>query len=267
MERILLFIVVVLINSIALFAQETVIFSGTVLNDTISVSELNIVNLTLRRGAITNKNGVFEIPVRIDDTLNISAVQYESRQLIITPVIYNRKKISLYLVPKVNELDEVLLSNISLTGDLSKDLVTVPLQVFIDPRDLGIPANAKPTMTAEERRVYGATAGAGPLGSLINAISGRTKMLKKQLEISNFRSLVEKNRDSFNDSIYIKSLNIPDELILDFVYYVFEDERAEAIANEGNTLGILEFMLTKSPVYLKLKAAESVLPKNNNNNE
>ena len=78
---------------------------------------------------------------------------------------------------------------------------------------------------------------------------------------------MEGNRDNFNDSMYIKSLNIPDELILDFVYYVFEDERAEAIANEGNTLGLLDFMLTKSPVYLKLKAAESVLPKNDENNE
>ncbi|WP_298326778.1 carboxypeptidase-like regulatory domain-containing protein [uncultured Dokdonia sp.] len=265
MKRLLLLI----ISTVAFsgLGQEVTTLTGTVLNDTIGVSQLNIVNLTLKRGATTNANGVFEIPVRVHDIINISAVQYESRQIVVTPVIYGRGKISFYLEPKVNELDEVVVSNITLTGDLSKDLNAVPLQVFIDPRDLGIPANARPTMTAEERRFYGATGGAGPLGSLINAITGRTKMLKKQLEISKFRALVEGNRDNFNDSMYIKSLNIPDELILDFVYYVFEDEQAEAIANEGNTLGLLDFMLTKSPVYLKLKAAESVLPKNDENNE
>ncbi|WP_396595949.1 carboxypeptidase-like regulatory domain-containing protein [Dokdonia sp. R86516] len=265
MKRLLLLI----ISTVAFsgLGQETIILTGTVLNDTIGVSQLNIVNLTLKRGATTNANGVFEIPVRVHDTLNISAVQYESRQIVVTPVIYGRGKISFYLEPKVNELDEVVVSNITLSGDLAKDLSAVPLQVFIDPRDLGIPANARPTMTAEERRFYGATGGAGPLGSLINAISGRTKMLKNQLKISKFRALVEGSRDNFNDSMYIKSLNIPDELILDFVYYVFEDERAEAIANEGNTLGLLDFMLTKSPVYLKLKAAEGTLPTNDKNNE
>jgi len=267
MKGLLLFMTFWVITVSHIAAQETITLVGAVLNDTIEVSALNIVNLTLRKGAITNNNGVFEIPVRLQDTLNISAVQYESKQLIITPVIYNRKKISFYLQPKVNELDEVVVSNISLTGDLTKDLNTVPLEVFIDPKDLGIPVNARPTMTAEERRFYGATGGAGPLGSLINAISGRTKMLKKQLEISKFRALVEKNKDSFNDSIYIKSLDIPDELILDFVYYVFEDERAETIANEENSLGLLEFMLIKSPVYLKLKAAEGTLPKDNNEDD
>ncbi|AEE18521.1 carboxypeptidase-like regulatory domain-containing protein [Dokdonia sp. 4H-3-7-5] len=265
MKRLLLYLVFA--SAFSGLGQEVTTLTGTVLNDTIGVSQLNIVNLSLRRGTITNVNGVFQIPVRVHDTLNISAVQYESRQIIVTPVIYGREKISFYLEPKVNELDEVLVSNINLTGNLSKDLSEVPLHIFIDPRDLGIPVNARPTMTAEERRFYGATGGAGPLGSLINAISGRTKMLKKQLEISKFRALVESNRNSFNDSIYIKSLNIPDELILDFVYYVFEDERAEAIVNEGYTLGLLDFMLTKSPVYLKLKAAEGILPKNDKNNE
>jgi len=242
-----------------LTAQNNTMLEGRVLNDSVEIASITVVNINMRTGTVTNLDGVFEIPVRVNDTLNISAVQYESKRIIITPVIYKRKKLSLYLVPKLNELDEVVISNIDLTGDMTKDLKAVPLKKFISPTSLGIPENAKPTMTIEERRVYAATSGAGPLGSLINAISGRTKMLKKHLKISKFKMMVERNRETFSDSTYIKSLNIPEDLIEDFVYYIFEDKKAVHLSNQGDAMAILDLMLLKSSGYLKLKEDEGVL--------
>ncbi len=242
-----------------LTAQNSTMLEGRVLNDSVEIASITVVNINMRTGTVTNLDGVFEIPVRVNDTLNISAVQYESKHIVITPVIYKRKKLSLYLVPKLNELDEVVISNIDLTGDMTKDLKAVPLKRFISPSSLGIPENAKPTMTVEERRVYSATAGAGPLGSLINAISGRTKMLKKHLKISKFKMMVEQNHQTFSDSTYMKSLNIPEVLIEDFVYYVFEDKKAVRLSNQGDTMAILDLMLQKSTSYLKRKESEGVL--------
>ncbi len=58
-------------------------------------------------------------------------------------------------------------------------------------------------MTVEQRKLYSATSGAGAIGSLINAISGRTKMLKKHVEVGKLRAAVESKRDQFSDSIYM----------------------------------------------------------------
>lgn len=145
-------------------AQESVILQGKILNDTISKTSVNVVNISLRKGAITNDSGEFNISVRLNDTINISAVQYESRQFIVSKTVFNRKKISLYLAPKITELDEVRISNIDLTGDLKKDLLSTQLKPVVQVALLGLPRNAHPTFTVEERRYYGATGGAGSLG-------------------------------------------------------------------------------------------------------
>lgn len=241
-------------------AQETIVLKGKVLNDTIEVASLTVVNVSLKRGTITNVRGDFEIEVRKGDTLHISAVQYESRQLLINEPIFNRKKISLYLIPKINELDEVKISNIDLSGDLSKDIGNATFDVYIDPRDLGIPANRQPTMTPEARRLYSATSGAGPVGLLINTISGRTKMLKRHVEISKLRAAVEQKRENYSDSLFMKSLNIPPQFIEDFVYYIFEDKEAIHMVDTGNNLKLLDYMIAKSPEYLKLKAGDGSSP-------
>lgn len=238
------------------WSQVEVVLNGRILNDTIEKISINVVNITLKKGAITNSQGEFTIPVRLNDTINISAIQYESRQFVVSSTILKRKRISLYLVPKITQLDEVQISNIELTGDIKKDLMSTPLKTKIDAATLGLPQNAHPTYTPEERRYYAATGGAGPLGSLINAISGRTKMLKKHLKVSQLQATVYAARDKFSDSLYMRELNISEDLIEDFVYYVFEDSQAINEVNDDNLLELLDFMMLKSTQYLALKEQE-----------
>ncbi len=257
------FLLLFLLMSCVLIGQETVILKGQVLNDSIEKASLTVVNISLKKGAITNEAGVFEIPVRVHDTINISAVQYESRQFVVTQKMYDRKRMSLYLVPKINQLDEVEISNINLTGDLRRDILNTPLKKTLTAADLGLPANKHAPFTPEERRMYSASpAGAGAFGALIMAINGQAKQYKKQLEIMRFQIKVEKARSTFSDTLYMKSLNIPETLIEDFVYFVFEEKKAEGKDDKENAIELLDYMLTKSKKYLVLKEKEGVLTKN-----
>ena len=243
----------------SLSAQQTILLEGVVLNDTIEKSSLNVVNISLRKGSVTNAQGVFTIPARVNDTINISAVQYESRQFVVNKTIYDRKKISLYLVPKITQLDEVYLSNIELTGDIRKDVMSTSLKPVVTAASLGLPQNAHPTFTPEERRLYTAQSSSGgivPIGALINAISGRTAMLKQHLAVSRLQAAVARTKNKFSDTLYMKELNIPSALIEDFVYYVFEDTHAKELVDANNALGLLEFMMQKSKPYIRLKESE-----------
>lgn len=233
-------------------AQQEQFLQGQVLNDTIDRSNLNIVNITLEKGTTTSQSGNFEIPVRVGDTINISALQYISKQFIVTPTIFKRKKITLYLEPKVTELQEVEISNIELTGDIYKDIQSTKLKRQIFPSDLGIPENTAPPRTIEERRYYTAVTSSGgiPLDGLINAITGRLKMLKKHIEVSRFEKKVQEARFEFSDSLYMKQLNIPQDRIEDFVYYIFENKDALAYVNTNNALDLLDYMILKSKDYL-----------------
>jgi len=238
-----------------------VMLEGKILNDSIEKASLNVVNISLKKGAITNTEGEFIIPASIGDTINISAVQYESRQFVVNKTIYDRKKISLYLVPKITQLDEVYISNIELTGDMRKDVMSTTLKPVITAASLGLPQNAHPTFSPEERRLYTAQSSSGgivPIGALINAISGRTAMLKKHLAVSRLQAAVTKTKDKFSDTLYMKELNIPEELIEDFVYYVYEDEQALKSIDQDNLLKLLEYMKKKSKQYVALKEQEEI---------
>jgi len=239
-------------------AQEVITLRGQVLNDTISKSSLTVVNLSLQKGTTTNASGVFEILARENDTINVSAVQYESRQFVVNKTMFKRKKISLYLIPKVTALEEVNLSNIDLTGNILRDVGSTEFEIKVRPKELGIPENTAPERTVEERRYYTAVTSSGgiPLDGLINSITGRLKMLKRHIEVSRFTKKIQDTRVQFSDTVYMEKLKIPQELIEDFVYYTFEDENAKQYVDTGDALGLLDFMIEKSATYRKLKEQE-----------
>jgi len=245
-------------SALTAVSQDTIILEGQILNDSIDKANLTIVNISMQRGTITTRSGQFSIEARRNDTINISAVQYESRQFIVNETMFKRGKISLYLIPKVTTLDQVNISNINLTGDIRKDIGSTTYERKITPTDLGIPENTAPPRTVEERRYHTAVSSAGgfPLDGLINSITGRLKMLKKHIEVSRFEKLVQESRYQFSDSIYMNELNIEKEYIEDFVYYIFEDPEAKELVDANNALGLLDFMIKKSAVYKSLMNQE-----------
>ncbi len=237
-------------------AQDLVQLRGKVLNDTIEKASLNVVNITFQKGAITDSGGSFVIPARLRDTINISAVQYESRQFVVSEKMFYDREVTLYLIPKITELDEVQLSNIDLTGNLKNDVENLVVDKVYSPKDFGIPGNTAPERTVEERRLYTATSSGGgiiPIGALINAITGRTKMLKKHVEVSKFQMKVERTRERLSDKLYMNELLIPRSLIEDFVFYALEDEEASKKVNLKNQIELLAYLQTKAPTYRKLK--------------
>lgn len=241
-------------------AQNSFLLQGQVLNDTIERASLNVVNISMRKGAITNAQGQFEIKARLHDTLHISAVQYESKQFMVTNKMVSERYVAFYLVPKITELDEVVLSNINLSGDLRKDVGSLTLQKEYRPSDFGIPGKSAPVRTSEERRFYGVTGGAGGFGALINLINGNTKKYKRQLEIARFQIKVERTREQFSDSMFVRNLKIPVSLIEDFVFYALEDKAAAATINLKDKFELWDYFATKVDSYIALKQGEGVLP-------
>ena len=234
-------------------AQEVKMISGKVLNDSLDNSALHVVNLNLQKGTITNKNGEFSIPARLNDTLNISGIQFQHKKFVITSTAFSKEQISFYMEPEVSELDAVQISNITLSGRLGADINIPNLIEPFDPGAAGLPVYNGPHLTLEERRLYTASSGIG-VGALINYLSGRTKMLKKHVEISRMERRVQQARKIFNDSTYINSLHIPENLLDDFAHYVYMDKpNALDVAESRDELELLEFLIKKSSDYLRYK--------------
>lgn len=248
-------IIFVIFCNVCSAQNQAILLRGRVLNDTIDRGQLTVYNKTLGKGTITTDRGDFVIEARLKDTLILSAVQYEVRELVVNKTMIDRKRISLYLVPKINELANVDISNIDLSGDLTKDAISTGATRQASATDFGLPLNTAPKRTIEERRYYTAvTSGGGiPLDGLINAITGRLKLLKGHIKLSRFEKGVEDLRYKFSDSLYVRGFDIPKDLVDDFVYYAFEDNEVVQKSKENNILALFEILKEKAPKYLALK--------------
>ena len=95
------------------------------------------------------------------------------------------------------------------------------------------------------------TAKSTAVDALINAISGRTKRLKKQLVLYKKSLLEEQVYEGFEAHI-IQTFSIPKDKVYDFVFFASEDKLFSQIVKTKNEVLIYDFLEGKSHQYLKM---------------
>jgi len=77
--------VFIIIFSIKLCAQDKRInILGKVKNDSLLVENVHIINKNSHKGTVSNQFGEFQIPVKVNDTLIFSAIQFGYKELVIS---------------------------------------------------------------------------------------------------------------------------------------------------------------------------------------
>ena len=143
------------------------------------VAATHVLNTTSKRATITDVNGFFSIPVRLNDTLVFSAVQFKKKEIVVTLSIYESTQLRVPLEDILTVLDEVVVTPYNLSGDITKDLLTLDLEPVVTAGTLGLPNANVRVITKAERELFEATSGGGlvPITPILNAISGRRKCL------------------------------------------------------------------------------------------
>ncbi|WP_318309811.1 carboxypeptidase-like regulatory domain-containing protein [Flagellimonas crocea] len=243
------------------FAQEDEgkVLQGRVVSTDKDVVGVVVQNLTTRDAVITDMDGNFAIRVRLQDTLVFSAVHFLKKTITVTPSLYQSNFVEVPMEEFVNQLREVVVSPYDLTGDLSKDIDRVTLEKDVSAEALNLPNAHSKIPTQSERRLQQATAGkfnmgmilSPPLDPIINAITGRTKMLKKRVKIEGEYAKTQEIQEFYGDSLLVTTLKIPMEKMEDFMYFCQVDETFQAAMESEDRLRILDVMLQKSRDYRK----------------
>ena len=221
-----------------IFSQNDTLIKGKVVSESNSLEGIHIFNISQKTGEITDARGYFNIKVKISDTLQFSAVHLKATQYIIKQNDLQEELIFVQMKSLISELDEITLTKY-------KNINAVSLGI--------VPANQK-TYTPAERKVRTATTGL--LDPLINWASGRTKMLKNQVVVEGKEQLQAKTSDYFERKYFLETLNIPEEYVDGFLFYIVDNERyARAMKDKNKTMAT--FILSELAVeYLKLKEIE-----------
>jgi hypothetical protein len=86
-----------------------------------NIENITIYNLTSQKGAISNIEGEFSIFAKTQDTLVFTSLVLQTKKIVMKESDFELIVFNIKLDEKVNELEEVVVSNNSLTGNLKVD--------------------------------------------------------------------------------------------------------------------------------------------------
>lgn len=179
---------------------------GKVVARTRDLQGIHVKNITTDQSVLTDKGGYFSIEASPNDTLIFTAIHLIGREKILTYTDMNKSLVFVPMEYYENVMDELVIYR----------------QVTTE--SLGLGGGRK--YTPAERRLHTATSSGGgiiPVDALVNAISGRTKMLKKALELERENMLVQEILGKFSEDYYSDRLNIPLQYHQAFGYFMAQD--------------------------------------------
>lgn len=193
---------------------------GRIIADSTAVDGVNISNSTNQITTTSDKNGLFSLFVKEGDILVFSAVNLVTLRREVSKKELMSNEVQIRMTYKSIALKEVVVNeNSQITAE-----------------NLGIIPYGQKKYTPAERKLYTATSGGG-IDGLLNTISGRKAMLKKEIVVEKKEHSLARMEVLFDDKYYIETLRIPSDYIRGFQYYCVEDARfAEALDTKNKTL-------------------------------
>lgn len=194
-----------------------------------------VINLNTENATITDSKGFFIINAKVGDSLLLSSVQFKS----VKKAISSEDLTNLFFVtmrPIMNELKEVVVKRPSVSAE-----------------SLGIIPYGQKKYTPAERKIFTATSGFG-IDPLLNLFSGRTTMLKKELEVEKKEGYLVQLENLFDNNHYVNTLHIPAEYVKGFLYFAVENPKFTRVLKTKNRTSIEFLMSELATQYIQIIA-------------
>ena len=236
-----------------LFAQEkgAVACRGKVNADMTNLEGIYVINLNTENAAITDAKGFFTINAKVGDSLLLSSVQFKS----VTKAITSEDLRSLFFVtmhPIMNELKEVVVKRPTVSAE-SLGIIPYGKKKYT-------PAERK-LRTAEQFKWYSPLlipVGGMSVDGLLNSISGRTAMLKKELEVEKKEGYLVQLENLFDKNHYVNTLHIPSDYVKGFLYFAVENPKFTRVLKTKNRTSIEFLMSELAAQYNEIIASKKV---------
>lgn len=246
-KRLLLFL---LFFPLVVLAQFDTIIKGKVVSTSSSLDGIHILNLNKGIGVATDDRGYFAIRVTIGDTLQFSAIHLIATKHIVVKDDFGENLLFVEMKSKLNELEEVTIVQY-------KNINAVSLGIIPKNQRTYTPAERKLKTASDVDGQYGTNTQIG-LDPLLNWISGRTRMLKKEVEVEKKEFLIDQTADYYQKEYFTNVLKIPEDYVDGFLFYIVENERfVRAMKDKNKTMAT--FILSELAVeYINVGELESL---------
>ena len=193
-----------------------------------------MINKTTEKETVTKEGGFFTIMAKPGDSLMFASIEFKGKTVGLDSTFFKNEVPVIKLDVMVNQLDEVMVVQY-------KD---------INAYSLGILTKKAKSYTPAERKVYTATSTS--IDKILNKISGRTTMLKKEVNVEKKEALFRKIEYLFDENYYTERLKIPVDDIKGFQLYCVDDADFAVSLNTKNKTMSMFLITGLAQEYLKI---------------
>jgi hypothetical protein len=239
--------------------------TGKIIIEGDDIYGITVFNISSGLATVTNESGDFTIKVTLNDTIEIRALKYQNIDIKINEAILESRKLNVFLIEKINQLDEIVIKSKRLTGNLNVDLDQAK---NFNPKGnavyFGINNNRKNTAREANSNANEKIKKNLPLGTTVDGLN--IVNVVDQLLIPLFRSEVADKKQAgipevpaksikyyFGASFLSENFNIPNHRVEEFIRYVEDDSFDFNLLNYGHEIEFLELLTKKSKLFLKAK--------------
>ena len=252
---------IIFIISCTLFSfsqQERTIKRGQILEFQNPISGVHIYNLNTLQGTSTTDEGKFEVSIKINDTLIISHVKYQSLRIIVTEKYIKQEPLIINMHEITNYLDTVTIKNHNLTGNLNIDMQSIPKISNKDSIISDFQRLVKILIERDQIKIINGSIPviikSNPFGfpTLKATIGFDYKDLKLKREIKYKRNFQKKIITNFGVTYFSENLKIPSDKIYHFITYCEYRDIMQLYKN-NEIMKVLTILQEESIEYLKIK--------------
>jgi hypothetical protein len=241
--------------------------NGKIIVEGNDLDDITIYNTASKQGVLTNKKGEFKIDVKVSDTIQVRALQYKDFDVVINKFTIESRSLRIFLIEQITQLDEILIRDKNLTGNLKEDLKTVKTfkpklnTIYFAPERAPVLDETSSQFTRNNAQIAATVDQNRPLVNGLNLIN-----VVDQLLLPLFRSEVDNKKEKgipevpvesikyyFGSEFLSENFNIPMHRVEEFIRYVEDETFDFSLLNYGREMEFLEIINTKSKEFLKKK--------------
>ena len=264
MKKALLLFVLLLCSILAMSQElERIEVEGRIIVKNNDIEGVTVFNTSSNKGTVTNQEGRFKIKVRLNDNIEVSALQFEKFIITVDEQILESKKLTVYLIERVNKLDEVIILPYGLSGNLIVDLEKVKtFNPDVDAIYFGIGEVTAYQFSADQyTKVDNIFMNTGHLkygGDVIGIVG----LLLKPLFQTKNKTPKSKNEpleiasqnlsDKYGSEFISNNFNIPEDKVEAFLAFVENNNFDFRLLDEGKEMQLIDHLIVQSKLFLKI---------------
>ncbi|KFF10717.1 hypothetical protein N6B72_19710 [Chryseobacterium soli] len=230
-------------------------YSGEVFlrdNSVLYLNQVYVTNLNTQKTVLTDYNGDFNIPANPGDVIRFTSIVTERKDVKLTPQMFGQKNLT-ELKVAYYEIQEIVINRFKPTGNLRYDVNSLrkedkalALKKVIglpEPKGNGLP----PELPIAGLRDGGLTFS---LESIYDMLSGERKKKQRYVAYERMSSSVTDIKNYLGKDYFLR-LKIPENLIDNFLQFVYTSENIQPYILAGNYEAIKIPIEKYMPIYQK----------------